>query len=75
MKKALSIFTAFFMLLTCLVTPDMTAYAADISLSVSKSKVQIGDSVTVTVTVPQNVSGPITVELSNDVLSFSELKG
>ena len=71
MKKALSIFTAFFMLLTCLVTPDMTAYAADISLSVSKSKVQIGDSVTVTVTVPQNVSGPITVELSNDVLSFS----
>ncbi len=71
MKKALSIFTAFFMLITCMMTPNMTAYAANISLSVSKTSVQIGDSVTVTVTIPENVSGPIDIELSNDVLSFS----
>lgn len=71
MKKALSIFTALFMLLTCMVTPNMTAYAANISLSVSASSVQIGDSVKVTVTIPSNVSGPIDISLSNDILTFS----
>lgn len=71
MKKALSIILTIIMFMTCAVVPNMTAYAANISLSVSKSTVQIGDSVTVTVSVPDNITGPIDISLSNDVLAYA----
>lgn len=71
MKKALCMIMTAIMLVSCLLIPDMQAYAANISLGVSSSSVQIGDTVTVTVTVPENVSGPINVSLSNDVLTFA----
>lgn len=70
-KKALSIITAVIMLMTYMMAPNVTAYAANISLSASASSVQIGDSVTVTVSIPENVTGPINISLSSDVLAFS----
>lgn len=71
MKKTISVILTVVMLLMCIVAPNMTAYAANISLSVSKSTVQIGDSVTVTVSIPENVTGPIEISLSNDVLTYA----
>lgn len=72
MKKAICIMTAFVMVLSCMFVPQMTAYAADISLKVSATSVEIGDSITATVSVPDNVTGTIDVTFSTDVLQFSK---
>ena len=71
MKKALCMIMTAIMLVSCLFVPDMKVYAANITIGVSSSSVQIGETVTVTVTIPENVSGPINVSLSNDILTFS----
>ena len=52
--------------------PTETAYAANISISASKSSVGIGDSVTLTITVPENISGTLDVIYPADILEFSK---
>ena len=71
MKKAICIITTLVMLLSCMVFPNMEAHAANISLGVSSSSIKIGDTVSVTVTIPQNVTGPVYIKFSNDILEFT----
>ena len=49
-----------------------TAYAANISISASKSSIEIGDTVTVTISVPENVSGTMNVIYPTDLLEYSK---
>lgn len=71
MKKAISYITSFVMLLTLLFMPNMQAHAASVSLAVSSSTVNIGDSVTVTVSVPSGITATVNLIYSNDILSFT----
>ena len=70
MKKAFSYVLIFVMMLSLLVYPDYEVYAANVSLGVSSSSVNIGDTVKVTVTVPSNVSATIDLSYSSNLLSF-----
>ena len=70
MKKAFSYVLFFVMMLSLLVYPNHEAYAANVSLGVSSSSVNIGDTVKVTVTVPSSVSATIDLSYSSSLLSF-----
>jgi len=59
------------MLLACLILPTDTMYAANVSVSVSASKVSIGDKVKVTVKIPENASGTVDLYYDSSLLSFS----
>ncbi len=72
MKKALIYMFSIVMLCMAVILPVEKAYAADISISASKSSVNIGDTVTVTVKVPENVSGTLDVIYPSDLLEFSK---
>lgn len=71
MKKAISYITSFVMFVTLLFMPNMQAYAANVSLAVSASTVNIGDSVTVTVSVPNGITATVDLIYSSDILSFT----
>lgn len=70
MKKALSYALCFMMVISMLVFPNIEANAANVSLGVSASTINIGDTVTVTVTVPDNVSATVDLSFTSSVLSF-----
>lgn len=72
MKKALGYIFSILILCMTIVLPMETVYAADITIAVSNSSVNIGDSVTVTVTVPENISGTLDVIYPSDLLEFSK---
>lgn len=71
MKKVVCVITTLVMLLSCMFIPNVETYAANISLGVSSSSIKIGDAVSVTVSIPENVTGPVYIEFSNDVLEFT----
>lgn len=72
MKKIVSAFLSLLMVLTILAVPTQTAYAADATISVSKSAIDIGDSVTVTVGVPEGVTATIDVTYPGDLVEFTK---
>lgn len=71
MKRALNYLVSAVMAIMLLAIPNHQIYAADVSLGVSASSVNIGDSVTVTITIPENVTGTIDLSFSKDVLTYS----
>ncbi len=71
MKKAICYITSFVMMVTLLLMPNMQAYAANVSLGVSASTVNIGDSVTVTVSVPNGITATVDLIFSSDIVSFA----
>lgn len=71
MKKVLYNAMAVVMLIACLFFTTDTTYAANVSVSVSSSKVNIGDKVKVTVTIPENASGTVDLYYDSSLLSFS----
>lgn len=70
MKKFLSYFFSVVMVLSLLMYPNHEAYAANVSLGVSASTVNIGETVKVSVTVPDNVTATVDLSFSTNVLSF-----
>ncbi len=71
MKRILSFTLSLFLVLSLLMYPNYEVQAANVSLSVSASTVNIGDAVKVTVSVPDGVAATIDLSYSSDVLSFS----
>jgi len=72
MKKLVSVVMSVLMMLTFLAVPSQTAYAANATISVSSSTVNIGDSITVKVTVPEGVTATIDVSYPSDLVKFSK---
>lgn len=70
MKKVCSLALSFCLLLGLLFFPEMEASAANVSLGVSASTINIGDTVTVTVSVPENISATVDLSFSSSILSF-----
>jgi len=70
MKRFLSYFFSVVLVLSLLMYPNQEAYAANVSLGVSASSVNIGENVTVSVTVPENITATVDLTFSTDVLSF-----
>ena len=70
MKKLQHIVLAFSLVLSLLFYPNTEANAANVSLGVSASSINIGDTVTVSVTVPDSVSATVDVSYSSNILSF-----
>ena len=70
MKKVCSYALSFCLLLGLLFYPSMDAKAASVSLGVSASTINIGDTVTVTVSVPDNISATVDLSFTSGVLSF-----
>ena len=70
MKRFLSYFFSVVMVLSLLMYPNQEAYAANVSLGVSASSVNIGENVTVSVTVPENITATVDLTFSTEVLSF-----
>lgn len=71
MKKALKYLVSVVMVLMLLVTPNQQAYGANVTLGVSASTVNIGDSVTVTLTIPESVTGTVDLSFPKDLLTYS----
>ena len=71
MKKITSVILSVMMFLAFMAVPNVTAYAANVGMSVSASNVNIGDSITVTVTVPEGVTASIDVSYPSDLVKFS----
>lgn len=71
MKKFLSYVFSVVMVLSLLMYPNHKAYAANVSLGVSASTVNIGDNVTVSVTIPDSITATVDLSFSSDVLSFA----
>lgn len=59
------------LILSLMFYPGIEASASNVSLGVSASSINIGDSVTVSVTVPDNISATVDLSFSSDVLAFS----
>ena len=70
MKKVCSFVLSFCLMLGLMFYPSMEANAANVSLGVSASTINIGDTVTVTVSVPDNISATVDLSFSSNVLSF-----
>ena len=60
------------MLVCCMFVPAETAYAANISISLSSTSVQIGDTFTATVTIPDNISGTVDLTFPSKLLTFTK---
>ena len=71
MKKLASILMAFSMMLSLMVIPNTIAYAADASIKVNASTVNIGDTITVTVTVSDGVTASLDVSYQKDLVNFT----
>lgn len=71
MKKLASIMMSVLMVLSLLAVPNSIVYAANATISVSASTVNIGDSITVTVAVPDGVTASIDVSYPNDLVKFT----
>lgn len=72
MKKTVIYMFSILALCISMLLPVETAYAANISISASKSSVEIGATVTVTISVPENVSGTMNVIYPTDLLEYSK---
>ena len=70
MKKVCSFVLSFCLMIGLMFYPSMEANAANVSLGVSASTINIGDTVTVTVSVPDNISATVDLSFSSNVLSF-----
>ena len=70
MKKVCSFVLSFCLMIGLMFYPSMEANAANVSLGVSASTINIGDTVTVTVSVPDNMSATVDLSFSSNVLSF-----
>lgn len=71
MKKNLAYIFSVIVLSVIMMLPVETTYAADVSLTTSKSSINIGDTVTVTVSIPENISGSLNVVYPADLLEYS----
>ena len=71
MKKLLSYTLSVLMILSLLLIPNYDVQAANVSLGVSASKVNIGDTVKVTVTVPDGITATVDLTGWSNILSFS----
>ena len=72
MKRTVTYILSIIMLCMTMLLPTETAYAANISISASKTSIEIGDTVTVTISVPENVSGTMKVIYPTDLLEYSK---
>lgn len=70
MKKVLSYIASLALVLSLLMYPSYEAQAANVSIGVSSSKVNIGENVTVSVTVPDGITATVDLSFSTGVLSF-----
>ena len=75
MKKIISYILACIMVLSIMVVPSYDAYAANVTIGVSSSSVNIGDTVTVTVSVPSGITAKIDVYFPTDLFSFVSASG
>lgn len=75
MKKMLSYAMIFMMSLMVLWVPSFKSYAADLSMSVSSSSVNIGDTVTVTVNAPSGTTATVDVYFPTDIFEFGGATG
>lgn len=75
MKKIVSYLLACMMMLTVMAVPAYDVYGANISLSVSASSVDIGDTVTATVSVPSGITATIDVYFPTDLFEFVTASG
>ena len=71
MKKMRKLTLSLLIILSLLMIPNYEAQAADVSLSVSASTVNIGDTVKVTVSVPDGTTATVDLTEWSNVLSFS----
>lgn len=70
MKKLQHIVLSFCLVLSLLFYPNVEASASSVSLGVSSSSINIGDTVTVSVSVPDGITAGVDLSFSSDVLSF-----
>ncbi len=70
MKKLQNVVLSICLVLSLLFYPNVEVNASNVSLGVSASAINIGDTVTVSVTVPDSVSATVDLSYSSNVLSF-----
>ncbi len=71
-EKRLSLFvTAWCMMLSILFVPKMPVYAAGMTLSLSSTSLNIGDTVTATIKVPSGYGATVSVEYDSAILQIS----
>lgn len=70
MKKICSFMLSFCLLMGLMFFPNIEAKASSVSLGVSSSSINIGDTVTVSVSVPDGITAGVDLSFSSDVLSF-----
>ena len=75
MKKLLSCLLASIMMLLVMVVPSYDVHAANVSLSVSASSVDIGDTVTVTASVPGGITAKVDIYFSTGLFEFVSASG
>ena len=75
MKKLLSCLLASIMMLFVMVVPSYDVHAANVSLSVSSSSVDIGDTVTVTASVPGGITAKVDIYFSTGLFEFVSASG
>lgn len=72
MKKILSYVVTFALLIGCLVYPQESMQAANVSMGINKSTFKIGETVTVTLTVPDEVaSAGVDIGYQSNMLTFT----
>lgn len=69
-KRRTGFLLALFLLLGCLIAPDMEARADSLSVSASASSVKIGDTVTISITVPAGISATVNLTYPSNLFSF-----
>lgn len=72
MNKKISLFLVALMVLTLAVIPKMPVYAAGITIGLSSSSVNVGDTVTATISIPNGGSAIVTVTYNANVLSYKD---
>lgn len=75
MKKLLSCLLACIVLLLVMIVPSYDVHAANVSLSVSSSSVDIGDTVTVTASVPSGITAKVDIYFSTGLFEFLSASG
>lgn len=69
-RRAAKAVLALFLLLACVIFPDVEARADSLSVRASASSVKIGDTVTVSITVPAGVSATVNLTYPGSLVEF-----